>query len=404
MKKLSGKMSILSLDTFRLLIMSSLIGGVVGALCSWFGQVLLWLTDIRQQSVFWLLFLAPMGMLFVYTFQRYRGRATWGLPLIFEIGQGKDARIPFRLIPFVVVGAWLTHLFGGSAGRVGVAVQMGATLSSKISPYFKKTIDRQLVIVTGVAAGFAGLYQMPIAAIFFSLEVLIAGQLYFPALFTASVASFTASWVSRQLGLVKFSAVLNETWAWEIESGIKMILVAMIFGIVGWLFSIALSRLTQMMNARFPNPIFRVGIAGLAVTTLSILLWSGRYSGLGLNLIQASFNGETVYPLDWLFKLILTVLTISGGYQGGEVTPLFSIGTTLGITLAPFMGLPSTLLAAVGYVSVFGSATNTWLTPIFIGGTVFGYQYIPLFFVTCTVAYLCNGNRSIYTKQDRLFE
>ena len=390
-------------EWFRLLMMSIGIGIIVGAFCSGFGQILLWITQVRQESVIWLLFLAPMGMLFVYIFHRYGGKATQGLSLVFDIGQGKEDKIPLRLIPFVVTGAWLTHLFGGSAGRVGVAVQIGATVASKMGRFLNDKKEKQLLIITGMAAGFAGLYQMPIAAVFFSLEVLIAGQLYFPALLSASVASFVASRTSRQLGLVKFTVDLMEDWAWSLEEGWKMLLAAVIFGLVGWLFSTFLRHMTQYMSRKYQNPIARVGVAGLLVTILSILLWSGRYSGLGLNLIYASFNGEPVYAGDWLFKLILTVLTISGGYQGGEATPLFSIGATLGVLLAGVLGLPVGLMAAVGYIGVFGSATNTWLTPIFIGGTVFGYQYIPLFFVTCTVAYLCNGNRSIYIKQQPLF-
>ena len=125
----------------------------------------------------------------------------------------------------------------------------------------------------------------------------------------------------------------------------------------------------------------------------------GRYSGLGTNLIEASFSGESIYGYDWILKLILTVLTLSIGFQGGEVTPLFAIGASLGVVLAIYFGLPIELAAAMGYISVFASATNTFLAPIFIGGEVFGFENLPYFFVVVSFAYLLNRRNSIYSLQ-----
>ena len=129
---------------------------------------------------------------------------------------------------------------------------------------------------------------------------------------------------------------------------------------------------------------------------------NGRYSGLGTNLINLSFQEGTIYSYDWLLKLLLTILTISVGFQGGEVTPLFAIGASLGVLLAPFVGLPVVLVAALGYVAVFASATNTLLAPIFIGGEVFGFTYLPYFVIVCSLAFALNGNESIYGKQQIL--
>ena len=128
----------------------------------------------------------------------------------------------------------------------------------------------------------------------------------------------------------------------------------------------------------------------------------GRYSGLGTNLISKSFNGEQIYNYDWILKFILTIITLSAGFQGGEVTPLFSIGASLGVVLALVLGMPVEFVAALGYAAVFGSATNTFLAPIFIGAEVFGYQYMPYFFIICTIAYFFNGSKSIYAAQKNL--
>ena len=148
-----------------------------------------------------------------------------------------------------------------------------------------------------------------------------------------------------------------------------------------------------------PNPLLRVFLGGIILSILLLFFHQGRYTGLGTNLISASFDGDTIYAYDWLLKILLTVFTLSLGFQGGEVTPLFSIGASLGVILAGFMGLPVMLAAALGYAAVFGSATNTLLAPIFIGAEVFGYEYLPLFAIACLAAHIFCHFPSIYGKQ-----
>jgi H+/Cl- antiporter ClcA len=132
---------------------------------------------------------------------------------------------------------------------------------------------------------------------------------------------------------------------------------------------------------------------------LLLLLHKGRYAGLGVNLIEASFFNEKIYGYDWLLKFLLTILTLSAGFQGGEVTPLFSIGASLGAIISPILRLPTEFAAALGYIAVFGSATNTIIASIFIGAEVFGYDYLPYFFIVSSISYVFNGNNSIYSSQ-----
>jgi H+/Cl- antiporter ClcA len=135
------------------------------------------------------------------------------------------------------------------------------------------------------------------------------------------------------------------------------------------------------------------------LSAILLVLQMGRYSGLGTNLINASFHNEAIHGYDWILKAVLTILTLAAGFQGGEVTPLFSIGASLGYWLAPFLGLPTEFVAALGYASVFASATNTFMAPIFIGAEIFGYAYLPYFFTVVGISYVFNNNRSIYTGQ-----
>jgi len=177
--------------------------------------------------------------------------------------------------------------------------------------------------------------------------------------------------------------------------------LGIIFGVVGGIFALLLNLCKNKLTILFENPMKRIFMGGCILSLLFLLLHSGRYCGLGTNLIQFSLMGEQIYQYDWLLKLLLTVLTLSVGFQGGEVTPLFSIGASLGMVLGSLLGLPVTLVAALGYSAVFGSATNTLLAPILIGAEVFGPQNTIYFIIVCAFAFIFNGNKTIYTAQKR---
>lgn len=379
---------------------SLLIGCIVGALDTLFGRVLLSLSHFRSEHFTPLIFfLAPAGMLFVYLFSHYGKTSTQGMNLVFQVGHEEQEVIPKRLIPFVISGTWLTHLFGGSAGREGVAVQLGAAISNGIGRKVKLANATSMFLITGMAAGFAGLFQTPIAAVFFALEVLTAGRLRYDALYTSVIAAFTASFVSNRLGLEKFSFALRSPVHMNFEVLLKLLILGIVFGWTGGLFAHLLRKTKSFLVGKLPDPIKRIGWIGIVLSVSLWVLFQGRYAGLGTNLIDASFFGQTIYAYDWMLKFLLTILTIGAGFQGGEVTPLFSIGASLGVVLAAALGLPIELAAALGYVSVFGSATNTLLAPILIGAEVFGFTYLPYFTIVCSIAYLCNKNESIYSLQ-----
>ena len=182
---------------------------------------------------------------------------------------------------------------------------------------------------------------------------------------------------------------------------IPLVGLGILFGIVGGAFAWSLSRTKKKMMAWMPDPYKRVLIGGMIAAVLLFVLCSGRYSMLGENLIEDSFQYGTVYWYDWICKFGLTIFCLSVGFMGGEVTPLFAIGATLGFCVSPIFGIPPAMCAALGYAAVFGAGTNTYLASIMIGMEIFGFQYFPLFFIVCSVAYLVNRNKSIYALQQR---
>ncbi|GGE37692.1 chloride channel protein [Streptococcus himalayensis] len=375
------------------------IGFLAGILATCFGQILLWVGEIRSNYIFVLLpFLPLIGLVIVWLYQRYGGRASQGMSLVFKVGQGEKEEIPRRLIPLVIVTTWFTHLFGGSAGREGVAVQLGATLSYQLGKRFFSLQEQRRLIVIGMAAGFAGLFQTPLAATLFAMEVLVVGSLALSAMWPALIAAFVASQTAHFLGLEKFSHALMDAPVWTSDLFGTLLILGFLFGLCGNAFAWCLSQTKALLNQYFPNPYRRVLILGTVLSVL-LLVGQGRYAGLGTNLIAASFSGQAIASYDWIFKLLLTVLTLAVGYQGGEVTPLFAIGSSLGVVLAPFFGLPLEFVAALGYASVFAAATSTFLGPILIGCEVFGFEHFPAFFLVCSLAFLLNRANSIYSGQ-----
>lgn len=381
------------------------IGVAVGAICALFGRVLLAITDFRSAHPWQLIpFLALAGIAIAWAYKRFGKNTGRGMGLVFDVGHGAESEIPLRLIPLIMDGTWLTHLFGGSAGREGVAVQIGATLAHGMGRKLPLRHAGNAFLVCGMAAGFAGLFRTPLAACAFALEVLVAGRLEYRALACALTASLAASFTSGALGLEKFEVPIAQALALSPATLVPLALAGLAFGLVGGAFAWCLAA-AKRQSARIENPLVRIAVIGAALSVVLLALGQGRYAGLGTNLISEALAGDGgagISIWDWALKFALTVITLAAGFQGGEVTPLFSIGASLGVVLAGPLGLPIELVAALGYAAVFGSATNTLLAPILIGGEVFGFSNLPAFFIVCAMGYLASGNRSIYAGQKRI--
>ena len=398
-------------DTFILAIAGVAVGVLVGIVDAAFGLGLNACTAIRTKYFWYLIWFLPLGGIFIWFIYHQFGKSVAnGMKMVFHVGLGKNNKLPIRMVPLAIVGTWTTHLFGGSAGREGVAVQIGAAVSNNVGRLVDKTIDiensRKMFLITGMAAGFSGLFCTPLAAIFFALEVLVAGKLEYHALIPATVASISAAFTSRALGLRKFHINILETLNYHPSTYdaillLKLAAMGLAFGIVGSLFALILRYLRLKFAFRFSSPVKKVVIMGALIAVLMMVFHQGRYSGTGSNLIALCFDGtkDDVYAYDWLLKMALTILTLSSGFIGGEVAPLFSIGSCLGYVLGPVFGFDPMFGAALGFASVFCSGSNTLLAAILVGVESFGYNMLPFFAVVCFVSFIFNFNNSIFTAQ-----
>lgn len=382
-------------------LLAVVVGIIVGAIDALFGRVLLFITDFRTEHYKMLLpFLPIAGLLITYMYNKCSKESLKGMSLVLETTQEKREGIPKALIPLVMIGTWITHLFGGSAGREGVAVQIGATLSHNISKKLNLPNNGKVMAIVGMSAGFGGLFQTPLAALFFAIEVITVGVLEYEALLPAFVGAYVASTTSHLLGLEKFFVNINDTISIDEKAVVKIIILGIAFGLAGKAFSFSLSKLKAFMGNKFKNPYVRIGVVSIPLAVLLFIILGGRYCGLGTNIINNCFNDGAVYSYDFILKIVFTVITLSIGFQGGEVTPLFAIGASLGYVLGGVMGLNPVVTASLGYAAVFGSATNTLIAPMLIGLEVFGTQNMTMFVVVCIIAYVLNGNKSIYSAQE----
>jgi len=294
-------------DIIILGAISVIIGVIVGAFDTLFGRVLIYVTSLREEYALWLIpFLSIVGVVIVFMYDKFGKNSIRGMSLVFEAGHGEADEIPVRLIPLVTISTWLTHLFGGSAGREGVAIQIGATVAHGVGRRIKivnNEYSTKVLLVAGMAAGFAGLFQTPIAAVFFAIEVLTVGVLEHRALFPTLIASYTASFTSHILGLEKFSVNLVDEVNLDWMMIVKLVIIGVLFGIVGGLFADALKIAKDVFKKMFKSPQTKIFVLGVFISVFSLLLHKGRYSGLGTNLISECFNG-TIYSYDFVIKAL----------------------------------------------------------------------------------------------------
>lgn len=389
-----------ALRLLALCAVAAAVGVAAGALAAVFGRGLLAIGAVRDAHPGrWLPFLPLAGAVIAWCYRRWGSRAGRGMGLVIDAAFDEEETIPRRLIPMIFLSTWATQLFGGSAGREGVAVQMGAALGRGAGRLLPMQNAKKLLLKAGMAAGFGGLFRTPFAAALFAVEVTAVGRLDLEALLPVLVASLTASWTSGALGLEKFTVELTGLPVLDGPMALRLACLGLCFGLVGALFAIGLGRAKAFLGQRMHNPVARAALVGAVVAVASLACHWGRYSGLGTNLITAAFAGGTVYWYDWLAKLLFTVVTLAGGFQGGEVTPLFSIGASLGVWLAPLAGVPVPVAAAAGYCAVFGAASRTLLAPALIAGEVFGWEFLPFGLLCCAAARVCSGGATIYPAQ-----
>ena len=381
-------------------IVSGLLVGGVGTLF-YFGMYVVTLTRTKNP---WLIFLLPVsGILIVGCYRLLHDEKDTGTNLVLSAIHS-DENLPLRMAPLIFISTLITHLFGGSAGREGAALQLGGSIGNGLGKLFRfDEKDKHIMIMCGMSAGFAALFGTPLASAVFSMEVISIGIMHYSALVPCVVSSYTAYFIARFFHCSADAFPVSGIPAPDPLSLLRILIFGAAAALVSILFCIILHFAEHTYKKLFSNAYVRIFTAGCLVAALAALLHTGRYLGSGMTLIDSIFEEGHAYPQDFLLKILFTALTLGAGFKGGEIVPSLTIGAAFGALLSPVLGLPSSLTAACGMAGVFCGVTNCPITSLLISFELFGFEGMPYYLVTIAASYMLSGRYGLYRAQKIIY-
>jgi len=376
-----------------------LIGFLSGSASAFFLVSLEWVTQYREHHN-WIIGLLPVGGLVIGLSYHYYGKdVVKGNNLLLEEYDNPQKTIPLKMAPLVLIGTLITHLFGGSAGREGTAVQMGGAIADQFKGFLQlDTSDRKTLIILGISAGFASVFGTPLAGALFALEVLYFSKITYKSILLSFVVAYAAYYT------VEFWQVAHTHYHIPVVPQLSIsalgwiVMVSVLFGLAAMLFSRSTHFWGHLFSKTIAYPPLRPFVGGIILVIAFYLIGNTKYMGLGVPVIVDAFSNAN-QSYDFLLKILFTGFTLGAGFKGGEVTPLFFVGATLGSALSLVVPLPIALLAGMGFVAVFSGATHTPIACSIMGMELFGIESGLYITIACIVAYYASGSVGIYHSQ-----
>lgn len=382
----------------------ALLALLVGVACGAAGTLFHYSVDIAQEArekAPWLLYFLPLaGVAIVYLYRAAKLPSAIGTDRVMEAAR-RGGDMPVRMAPLIFLSTVLTHLFGGSAGREGAALQLGGGIGQGLERLLRvKNTRSTLMTMCGMAALFSALFGTPMTAAFFVLEVMDVGIVRYALLLPAALSSLSAQAVASALGVAPTRFVLVSGLVEPLSLGALsgMALVAAAGAALAVLFCEGM-HLSAKLSSKITDERLRAAVGGAAVVAMTLLLGTRDYNGAGMDVIRRAVENGEAAPFAFAIKLLFTAVSLSCGFKGGEIVPSFFVGATLGAAMGGLLGLPAGLCAAVGLISVFCGVTNTPAASLLLSAEMFGAEYLPLFGVAIAVSMALSGHVSLYHSQ-----
>ena len=388
--------------SLKWVVFSMISGIVVGSAGTLFYFCMSIVTMVRQKHP-WLIFLLPVGgLIIVGCYRLLHDEKDTGTNLVLSAIHSDD-ELPLRMAPLIFISTLITHLFGGSAGREGAALQLGGSLGNGIGRLFHfDEKDKHIMIMCGMSAAFSALFGTPMAAAIFSMEVVSVGIMYYAALVPCVISSLIAHGIAVSFGVSKELFLIDSIPAFTVGTAVKISLLAILCAIVSILFCVMLHQSETLYKRFFKNPYLRVFAGGCIVIVLTLLVGDQSYNGTGINIIARCIDGS-VRPEAFVLKMLFTAATLGAGYKGGEIVPSFFTGAAFGCLFGNLMGFSPTLCTAVGMSAVFCGVTNCPITSLLISFELFGYDGMPYFLLAIAFSYMLSGYFGLYHSQKIIY-
>ena len=380
------------------LMIAVLVGCITGAASTLFSFVLKSVTNCRKENE-WMFYLLPvMGLIIVYLYEKF-GKDDGGTNQVLSTVRSQDD-VPILSAPLIFISTALTHLAGGSAGREGAAIQLGGSIANQLGRWIHlDEEDRHVIVMCGMSAAFSALFGTPMAAAVFALEVVSVGVMYYTALMPCMIASLVASGFAAGMGVTPETFHVVDIPKLTIETGLKMGAIAVGCAVISIVFCMVLNGVAGTYGKYFKNPYIRVVVGACLVIGITMLLGTTDYMGAGAELIEKAVEDGQARTFDFLWKLILTALTMRAGFRGGEIVPSFCIGATFGCTMGNWIGLSPSICAACGMAAVFCGVTNCPITSILIAFEMFGFKGVSFYLIAVSISYAASGYYGLYKDQ-----
>lgn len=382
--------------------LSGLTGILVGLAAALFAESMNFVTNYRIAHPLIIGALPLAGLLIVFLYTKAGVEHRRGTNLVISSIRSQDS-IPFTMAPLIFISTILTHLFGGSAGREGAALQIGGSLGQQIGRLCHlNEKDLKLITMCGMSAAFSALFGTPLTATVFAMEVISVGIMHYSALVPCSLASIIAAQTAMFFGLggETFTIALVPEFSFSVLG--KVILLAALCAFLSMFFCFALHKASHIYETSFSNPYIRIFISGLLIILLT-LIFGTDYNGAGMNIIAAAIEDGHSAPFAFLLKLIFTAVTLGAGFKGGEIVPSLFIGACFGCVIAPLIGLSSSFGAAIGMMVLFCGVTNCPMTSLFLVFELFGFHSLVLFLIADAVGYMLSGYYGLYNEQKIMY-